>query len=124
LGFDYQSRLLKHFGHGLMHFHCNRTDLAAEVARLPGLDLFQYGDDPSDPRPSIEYLPEMRAILGEIPIMVACSLEHFCSRLDAGSLLPNVWYQVHGPPLSVDDANSLVAKAHRYRASGAARGSR
>jgi hypothetical protein len=34
LGFEYQSRLIRHFGHGLLHFHCNRADLAAVAAKL------------------------------------------------------------------------------------------
>ena len=76
-GFEYQSRLIKHFGHGLMHFHCNRTDLAAVVAKLPGLELFQFGGDPKDPTPEIEHLPQMRAVVGDIPIRTTCSLKEF-----------------------------------------------
>ncbi|MDP6355584.1 MAG: hypothetical protein QF473_10805 [Planctomycetota bacterium] len=112
-GFEYQSRLIEHFGHGLMHFHCNRTDLAAEVARLPGLELFQYGGDPHDPKPDHEYLPEMRAIVGDIPIMVSCPLDVFRARLEERSLLPNVWYGVGGA-LSVEEANRLMEKVRNY----------
>ena len=106
-GFEYQSRLIRHFGHGIMHFHCNRTDLAAEVAKLPGLELFQYGGE-------IEYLPEMQAIMGEIPIMVFCPLDVFRSRLHAGTLPSNVWYHVHGEPISVEEANQLMTEVRRY----------
>jgi hypothetical protein len=115
LGFEYQCRLVEHFGHGLMHFHCNRTDLAREVAKLPGLELFQYGGDPRDPRPDIDYLPEMRAILGDTPIMAACSLDLFRARLDSSALPPNVWYHVHGEPITVDQGNRLAAKVRNYR---------
>ncbi len=115
-GFEYQRRLIKHFGHGLMHFHCNRTDLAAEVAKLPGLELFQFGGDPKDPRPQIDCLPEMRAVVGEIPIQISCPLDDFLSRMDAGTLPPNVWYNVKGPSISVEQANQLMARVRNYRA--------
>lgn len=117
-GFEYQSRLIRHFGHGIMHFHCNRTDLAAEVAKLPGLELFQYGGDPHDPKPEIDYLPEMKAIMGSIPIMVFCPMAVFRSRLAAGTLPSNVWYQVHGETISVEQANRLMEKVRTYRVAG------
>ena len=117
LGFEYQSRLIKHFGHGLMHFHCNRTDLAAVVARLPGLELFQFGGDPKDPRPEIEHLSEMRAVVGDIPIRTTCSLNDFLSRMDAGTLPSNVWYDV-GQSISVEQANQLMKQVRNYHVSG------
>ena len=115
-GFEYQSRLIKHFGHGLMHFHCNRTDLAAVVAKLPGLELFQFGGDPKDPTPEIEHLPEMRAVLGDIPIRTTCSLKEFLSRMEAGTLLPNVWYDV-GQSISVEQANQVMKQVRNYHVS-------
>jgi hypothetical protein len=114
-GFDFQRRLLEHFGHGLVHFHCNRTDLAREVAKLPHLELFQYGGDPHDPRPDLDYLPEMRAILGPVPIMVYCGLDIFTQRLKSGELLPNVWYVVGGEKISTDEANRLMDRVRKYR---------
>lgn len=115
-GFDYQRRLIEHFGHGLMHFHCNRADLAAEVARLPGLALFQYGGDTRDPVPSADRLPEMRRAVGDIPIMVDCDLDTFTRRLEDRTLLPNVWYTMGGSrQLSVGEANRLMAKVRKYR---------
>ena len=116
-GLEFQSRLIEHFGHGLMHFHCCRADLAAEVARLPGLELFQFGGDTRDPVPEIDRLPEMRRAVGDIPMMTSCTLEQFRSRLSAGALMPNVWYTVDGPEsLSVDDANRMMEAVRAYRA--------
>ena len=118
-GFEYQRRLIEHFGHGVMHFHCNRTDLAAEVAKLPGLELIQYGGDPKSPKPEIAYLEEMRKAVGEVPVMVSsCPLAVFRERLEKKTLPPNVWYSVYGggqPYISIDEANELAEKAKRYR---------
>jgi len=115
-GFEYQSRLIRHFGHGLLHFHCNRADLAAETAKLPGLELFQFGGDPKDPKPEIEHLPEMKAVLGEIPIRTWCSLDDFVPRLEAKTLPPNVWYDVGGRAISIAQANELMKRVRDYRA--------
>lgn len=115
-GFEYQRRLIQHFGCGLMHFHCNRTDLAAEVAKLPGLALFQYGGDTRDPVPEIDRLPEMRRAAAGVPLQVSCSLREFRSRLAERRLPGNVWYTIGGELLDVDEANRLAEKARAYRA--------
>jgi hypothetical protein len=117
-GFDYQARLLKHFGQGCMHFHCNRTDLAAEVAKLPGLILFQYGSDSRDPVSAFDRLPEMRQAVGDIPIQIGCSLNEFTAGLNKHSLLPNVWYGVargDSAALTPDEANHLMENVRTYR---------
>jgi len=115
-GFEYQKRLIAHFGHGLMHFHCNRTDLAAEVARLPGLDLFQFGGDTRDPVPTIDRIPEMRRAVGDMPLQLSVPLNDFVGRLKDQALEPNAWYLVTGPGLSVDEANRLMDRVRAYRA--------
>ena len=116
-GFDWQRRLIEHFGHGLMHFHCNRTDLAAEVAKLPNLELFQFGGDSRDPVPSVDRVPEMRQAVGDIPILVDCPLDRFRTGLSEGTLIPNVCYQVtSNHPLSIDEANRLAGAVRAYRA--------
>jgi hypothetical protein len=114
-GFEYQARLMEHFGHGLVHFHCQRPDLAAEVSRLPGLELFQFGNGPNAP-PDIDSLPAMRRAVGDIPIHLACSLEMFLDRLNSGTLMPNVWYVALGRGLPPDDANRTMEKVRAYRA--------
>lgn len=114
-GFEFQSRLIEHFGHGLMHFHCNRADLAAEVARLPGLRLFQYGGDMRDPVPAAERLPQMRLAVGEIPVMVSCPSDYFLSHLNSRTLMPNVWYSVEGDAFSIDEANRVMDAVRAYR---------
>ena len=117
-GFEFQARLIQRFGHGLMHFHCNRTDLAAEVAKLPGLELFQFGGDPNDPRPEVDLVPDMRASVGDIPMMTGCPLDLFRDRLRRGALPPNVWYHVGAGPedrLSIDEANRLMDEIRAYR---------
>jgi len=113
-GFDYQARLIEHFGHGVMHFHCNRTDLAAEVGKLPGLRMFQFGGDTRDPVPEVEHVPAMRKAIGDIPIMVSCSMEYFLTHLRARTLPPNVWYRVDGS-LTVDEANRMMDAVRAYR---------
>ena len=115
-GFEYQKRLIGHFGHGLMHFHCHRTDLAAEVARLPGLELFQFGGDTRDPVPTADRVPEMRRAVGDIPLQVFVDLKVFVERLARRRLEPNVWYIADGPGLAVDEANRLMDKVRAYRA--------
>lgn len=117
-GFEYQRRLIEHFGHGLMHFHCNRADLATEVAKLPGLDLFQFGGDPKDPVPEIERLPEIQKAVGDVPIMAFCDLGEFKKRLATHKLPPNVWYVLEAqsePYMSIDDANRLMDDIRVYR---------
>jgi hypothetical protein len=113
-GFEYQQRLLEHFGHGIMHFHCNRTDLAAEVAKLPGLRLFQFGGDTRDPIPEVEQVPAMRGAIGDIPIMVSCSMDYFLTHLRYHTLPPNVWYRVDGS-MSVEEANRVMDEVRVYR---------
>jgi len=114
LGFEYQQRLLEHFGYGIMHFHCNRTDLAAEVAKLPGLRMFQFGGDTRDSIPEVEHVPAMRKAIGDIPIMVSCSMEHFLTHLHGRTLPGNVWYRVDGS-MSVDEANRLMDEVRAHR---------
>lgn len=116
-GFDYQARLIEHFGHGIMHFHCNRIDLAAEVAKLPGLSMFQFGGDTRDDIPDVEHVPAMRKAVGDIPLMVCCSTEYFTTHLRDRTLLPNVWYQVSGTSLEVDEANRLMDEVRSYSVS-------
>jgi hypothetical protein len=99
-----------------MHFHCNRTDLAAEVAKLPGLELFQFGGDTRDPVPTVERIPEMRRAVGDIPLQVFVELGTFVERLERRELPGNVWYLVDGPGLSVDAANRLMDRVRAYRA--------
>ncbi len=115
-GFDYQRRLIEHFGHGLMHFHCNRPDLAAEVARLPGLELFQYGAGLPNGPEDHTFLPQIHQAADGIPIQVGYPLGDFRRGLVEGTLLPNVMYMVHGEPLSIDEANRLTAEVRAYRA--------
>ena len=115
-GFEYNQRLIDRFGHGLMHFHCNRTDLAAEVARLRGLELFQFGGDTRDDVPDIDRVPAMRSAVGDIPIQVACRIETFRDRLQQRTLPPNVWYTVGGKGLAIDEANTLMEQVRSYRA--------
>lgn len=118
LGFDYQRRLIEHFGHGLLHFHCNRADLASEAAKLPNLALFQFGGDTRDPLSELERLPEMRRAVGDIPIMLNCARGEFQARLAAHKLLPNVWYNVvaadESDYFSIDAANRLMEKVRAY----------
>jgi hypothetical protein len=115
-GFDYNQRLIDHFGHGLMHFHCNRADLAAEVARLRGLELFQFGGDTRDGVADIDRAEDMRAAVGEIPLQVSCGMETFRRRLEERTLLPNVWYTVGGQGVSTEEANRLMETVRSYRA--------
>lgn len=126
-GFEYNRRLIEHFGAGIMHFHCNRTDLAAEVARLPGLIMFQFGGDTRDPVPEVDRLPQMRAAVGDIPLQISVPLDVFRHRLAERTLMPNVWYRVSGgnpgfdspdvsAGLSIDEANRLAEQVRAYRA--------
>ena len=115
-GFEYQSRLAEHFGCAVMHFHCNRPDLAAEVAKLPNLRMFQYGHDSRDPLPDVDRVPDMRRAVGDVPLMVWVESTEFQERLARQRLLPNVWYCVAGDELEPDEANRLAEKVRAYRA--------
>ena len=115
-GFDYNQRLIGHFGHGLMHFHCNRADLAAEVARLRGLELLQVGGDTRDGVADIDRAEDLRSAVDDIPLQVACELATFRRRLDERTLLPNVWYTVYGQALAAEEANGLMDTVRAYRA--------
>ncbi|MFC1671876.1 hypothetical protein ACFL01_01945, partial [Planctomycetota bacterium] len=116
-GFEWQARLIDHFGHGLMHFHCNRADLAAEVAKLPGLELFQFGGDTRDPVPEIDRVPEIRKAVGDVPLMTDCPMDRFRKGLAEQTLPPNAWYRVKSDtPLSADEANRLMDDVRAYKA--------
>jgi hypothetical protein len=101
-----------------MHFHCNRADLAAKVARLPGLQLFQYGAGlPTGPADHT-FLNEMRRAVGDIPILTGYPLDEFLKGLADRTLPGNVWYGVRAVPLSADQANRLMDQVRAYRAKG------
>jgi len=99
-----------------MHFHCNRADLAAEVARLRGLELLQFGGDTRDGVADIDRAEDMRSAVDDIPLQVACELATFRRRLDERTLLPNVWYTVYGQALAAEEANGLMDTVRAYRA--------
>jgi hypothetical protein len=116
-GFEYQQRLIDHFGHGLMHLHCNRADLAAQIVKLRGLALLQYGGDTRDKLTEYQRLPEMQKVAGEIPIQTSVEVDVFRAGLRDRTLPPNVWYGVlHGESLTVDEANALMDEVRAYRA--------
>ncbi|MHB9032592.1 MAG: uroporphyrinogen decarboxylase/cobalamine-independent methonine synthase family protein [Anaerolineae bacterium] len=115
-GFEYNRRLVEHFGHGMLHFHCNRADLAQAVAQIPGLELFQYGAGlPSGPA-DYSFLPAMRRAVGSIPLQVSYPLAEFLEALDARTLPPNVWYMVDHGSLTADEANRVMDRVRAYRA--------
>jgi hypothetical protein len=113
-GFEYQQRLIDHFGHGLMHLHCNRSDLAAQIVKLRGLALLQYGGDTRDKLTEYERLPEMQKVAGEIPIQTSVDVEVFRAGLRDRTLPPNVWYMVYGKSITVDEANALMDEVRAY----------
>lgn len=114
-GFEYNRRLIEHFGHGMMHFHCNRPDLAKEVAKLPGLELFQYGAGVPNQPEDYSVLPEMREAVGDIPIQVSYPLKLFMEHLEKKKLKTNVMYTVYDGTLTVDEANRLADTVREYK---------
>jgi len=58
----------------------------------------------------------MKQVLGDVPLMVSCSMDYFMEHTEDGTLPTNVWYGVGGGPLSVDEANRLMEKVRAYRA--------
>jgi hypothetical protein len=66
---------------------------------------------------NIDRMPEMRRVVGEVPIQVGCNLREFQTRLAERRLLPNVWHTVGGEEaLDPDDANRLAEKVRACRA--------
>jgi len=121
-GLPYYQRIIDHFGSGWCHLHNLGLHLLPDLAQLEGLICFEISDDPNVSRRGFLVLDEVRSVLGDIPVQVACRPKEFVDGLERGTLSGNTIYIVceenYGDikNMTVDAANRLMDRVRRYRA--------
>lgn len=105
-------RILTHFDGGVLHLHGNGRHLIPAVRSLRGLKAVYLGDDLGFP-PAFEVLPDLKAIAGDLPLLVSVDFTPFQTALEKNRLAGGVFYNVRGVP-SVDLANRLMEKVRAY----------
>ncbi len=107
-------RILTHFDGGVLHLHGNGRHLIPAVRSLRGLKAIYLADDRGFP-PAFEVLPNLRAVAGDLPLLVSVDFTSFQTALEENRLTGGVFYKVQGVP-SVDSANRVMEKVRAYRA--------
>ena len=107
------SRLLNHFGGGILHVHSNGRHLLPHVAKLKHLIGIYLIDENWNVR-AYDELEKLQSDAGDVPLIVDCKKQEFEHDLDSGRLPGNVLYQVQEVE-SVEAANHLMDKVRAYR---------
>lgn len=107
-------RIIAEFDGGAIHIHGNGRHLLGAASSIVGLKAILLGDDKGFP-PAFGELPDIRARVGDMPLMVGVEFGDFRAALDARGLTGGVLYQVTGAP-GPDEANSLMDRVRAYRA--------
>jgi len=107
-------RILTHFDGGVLHLHGNGRHLIPAVRSLQGLKAVYLADDRGFP-PAFEVLPGLKAMAGDLPLLVSVDFAAFQAALEKNLLTGGAFYKVQGVP-SVDLANRLMEKVRAYRA--------
>jgi len=106
-------RIFAHFDGGVLHLHGNGRHLLPAVRSLRGLKAIYLADDRGFPL-AFEVLGDLKALAGDLPLIVAVDFEPFRSALEKHSLTGGVFYQVRGVP-DADTANRWMEKVRAYR---------
>jgi hypothetical protein len=107
-------RILTQFDGGVLHLHGNGRHLLAAVRTLRGLKAVYLGDDRGFP-PAFEALPGLKAIAGDLPLVLSVDFGPFREALEGRRLTGGVFYKVRGVP-DADTANRLMEKVRAYHA--------
>lgn len=106
-------RILARFDGGVLHLHGNGRHLLPAVRSLRGLKAIYLGDDRGFP-PAFEILPELKALVGNLPLIVATDFAAFREAFQEHRLVGGVFYQVQEAP-DIDAANRWMEKVRSYR---------
>lgn len=106
-------RIIGHFDGGVIHIHGNGRHLLEAASTLRGLRAALLGDDRGFP-PAFEILPEVRARVGDLPLVAGCGHGEFARGLREHTLTGGVLYKVAGVP-DADTANRLMDRVRAYR---------
>jgi hypothetical protein len=107
-------RMMTRFDGGVIHIHANGRHLLEATATLRGLKAIRMMDDPGFPL-SFDIVDQLKARVGDVPIILAASYDAFAERLRRHTLVGGVLYQVRGVP-TVDAANRLMEQVRSYEA--------
>lgn len=107
-------RIMTHFDGGVTHIHANGRHLLEAAATLRGLVAIRMMDDAGFPL-SFDIVDQLRARVGDAPIVLGAPYEAFVERLRRHTLIGGVLYQVRNVP-TVDAANRLMEEIRAYEA--------
>jgi hypothetical protein len=99
-------RIMAHFDGGVVHIHGNGRHLLEAVSTVRGLRCIYLGDDKGFPL-AFEVLPQLKARVGDMPLVVGVDYVPFYEALRAHRLPAGVYYRVAGVP-DVDTANRCM----------------
>jgi hypothetical protein len=106
-------RMFNHFDGGVLHIHSNGRHLLNAVSRLNGLKAILLLDEKDNP-PAFDVLPEMKTLVGEVPLVVSVNEDVFESHLNRNTLPGGVFYWVQSSK-SVDEVNRIMERVRKYR---------
>ena len=106
-------RMFDHFDGGVLHLHGNGRHLLEAVCSIQGLKAVQLGDDRGF-LPAIEVLPELRAHVENLPLVVHVEYTVFLEKLNKHKLPGGIFYKVQNAP-DPDSVNRLMDTIRGYR---------
>lgn len=107
-------RIFAQFDGGGVHLHGNGRHLLAAVSSVRGLKGIWLGDDRGF-TPAFELLPEIRAQVGDLPLITTVPYPRFREALEQHRLVGGVLYNVTEVP-EVETAQRLMEQVREYRA--------
>jgi len=106
-------RMLAQFDGGVVHIHGNGRHLLPAVRSVRGLKAVYLADDQGFPL-AFDVLGELKAVIGDLPVLVEVDFERFRLALQQHRLVGGVFYHVKQAP-SVDAANRCMEQVRAYR---------
>jgi len=106
-------RILAHYDGGVAHIHGNGRHLLEVAATIKGLKALYLADDRGFPR-AFDIAPEVRARLGELPLVLSCPYHDFVMGLESRTLTGGVLYQVTDVP-DATTANRIMDAVRAYQ---------
>lgn len=105
-------RIFDHFDGGCLHIHANGRHLLEPVTSIRDLKAIYLGDDVGFP-PAFEVLDELKARVGNVPVVVRVKQNEFAAALDAHTLVGGVLYRITNSP-DADTANRTMDRVREY----------
>ena len=106
-------RIFARYDGGELHVHGNGRHQLEAVSSVRGLKAINLGDDKGF-LPAFSVLDELKARVGEVPLIVGAGFKDFVDKLERRQLHGGVLYHVGGVP-DVETANRCMEKVRAYR---------